>query len=708
MRIAIGADHRGFPYKEPLLRLLEGDGHRVTDLGTWTTEPVDYPDVARVVGLAVRDGAADLGVLICGSGAGVAIAANKIRGVRAALCHDLFTARQAREDDDANVLCLGASVVDRGQAEVLTRTFVSARFSHAERHERRLAKVLALEAAEAAAGVSPTASPPSEAVLALPAVQAALSRLERLEAGRRIWARDAGLWSDEDAVRAAIENRLAWLTAPTAMREHVVELTDFADSVRLEGIADVVLLGMGGSSLAPEVLALTFGAAPGGPALTVLDTTDPGAIREVRARLTLPRTLFVVASKSGTTTEMLALYRYFRAEMERAGVEAPGRHFVAITDASTPLERLAAAGGFRRTFLNDPGIGGRFSALSHFGLVPAALVGIDTRTLVERAASMAAACGASVPVRANPGLRLGAVLGGLARSGRDKVTLMLSEPLRSLGAWLEQLLTESTGKNGKGLIVVHGEPLGPPAAYGSDRVFIALRLGSDAAHEAGLAALEGAGHPVVRLTLSDRFDLGAEFFRWEFATAAAGVVLGLNPFDEPNVAQAKEATQSALATFRDTGQLPEWPVDSADDLGRALETARPGDYVALLAYVTPEPRTTAALQALRALVRDRTRLATTVGYGPRYLHSTGQIHKGGPPTPILVLMATSDREDLPIPGGPYGFGTLKMAQALGDLATLRAAHRRAFWIPLAPPPPEPITRLAAALDKRLGAAVGGH
>ena len=314
---------------------------------------------------------------------------------------------------------------------------------------------------------------------------------------------------------------------------------------------------------------------------------------------------------------------------------------------------------------------------------------------------MAERCGPGVPVADNPGLTLGAALGGLAQAGRDKVTLVLAEPLRSFGAWLEQLITESTGKQGKGLVVINGEPLAAPAAYGADRVFVAITIGEDAAIERGVGALGAAGHPVIRLSLDDRLDIGGEFLRWEITTAAVGMVLGLNPFDEPNVAQAKEATQAALATYRDTGQLPQWPPSGADDLAAVLADARAGEYVALLAYLTPTDATTAALQSMRTLVRDRTRLATTLGYGPRYLHSTGQLHKGGPPTPILVILTQKDGVDLPIPGEPYTFGTLKMAQALGDLATLRAAQRRALWLPLDGSAAQAIAGLAATLATRL-------
>jgi RpiB/LacA/LacB family sugar-phosphate isomerase len=711
MRIALGCDHAGFPYKAAMREALEADGHAVLDLGTTSAQPVDYPDYARSVGVAVRDGAAEAGILICGSGAGVSVAANKIRGVRAALCHDLFTARQSREDDDANVLCLGARVVAVEMAIALARQFLSASFSQEPRHRRRLEKVAELERTmggetpSAARGGSPRAA--RRNVLDLAPVSEALARLERLQAARRIWAEDPTLWSEDEAVRASIKNRLGWLTAASAMRRHVEDLRAFTREVRQDGITHVVLLGMGGSSLAAETLARTFGHppnAPGGasnaPDLTVLDTTDPGVIRGVVAQLKLPETLFLVSSKSGTTIEMLALYRFFRAELETR-VDHAGSHFVAMTDAGTPLARLAADTGFRRAFLNDPRIGGRYSALSFFGLVPAALIGIDMAMLLNRAEAMAAQCAASVPIRENPGLQLGGILGGLAHAGRDKLTLVLSEPIAGLGAWLEQLITESTGKQSRGIVVVNDEPRQAVDLYGSDRVFVSLALEGQGAPEDWLTAIEDAAHPVLRLSLADRFDLAAEFVRWEFATATAGAVLGVNPFDEPNVAQAKDATHAALATFKESGGLPEWPVDRVEDVARTLLQARPGDYIALLAYLTPAPETTASFQAMRALLTERTRLATTLGYGPRYLHSTGQLHKGGPPTPILLLFTGDDPDDAAIPGEPYGFSVLKSAQALGDLATLRAAQRRAFLLRVSGRPAEALNRITAALAKLL-------
>jgi RpiB/LacA/LacB family sugar-phosphate isomerase len=706
MRIALGCDHRGFPYKADMVRALREDGHEVVDLGTFSTDPADYPDYARLVGVAVRDGRAETGLLICGSGAGVSIAANKIRGVRAALCHDLFTARQSREDDDANVLCLGTGVVSLPEAIALARTFVTARFSHEERHARRLAKVLALEAADPPPLDDAWATPRPDGA-DHPLVREALERLQQLDAGARIWRKDARLWSESPAAEPSIVNRLGWLDMPTAMTSAVPELQAFAAEVRRE-IDEVVLLGMGGSSLAADVFARSFGPAPGHPTLSVLDTTDPDAIRAARARLVLARTLFLVSSKSGTTVETLALYRFFRGEVERAvSATDAGRHFVAITDAGSPLDRLATEHGFRRVFHAAPDLGGRYSALSCFGLLPGALLGVDVARLLERAQRMATACGPSRPVAENPALRLGAILAGWGHAGRDKVTLVLSPAIAALGAWIEQLVDESTGTDERGLVAIADEPLGPPAVYGNDRVFVAITLGTEASIEAALQPLEAAGHPVIRLGLADHSDLGAEFFRWEMAVAAACVVLGVNAFDEPDVARAKDATAAALATFVERGRLPEWPIDEAEDVARTLALARPGDWVAVLAYLTPDGATTAALADLRRRLRDATRLPTTTAFGPRYLHSTGQLHKGGPPTPILLLLTPDDAEDLPIPGERYGFATLRMAQALGDLSTLRAAHRRALWLALPAPTASAIEHLTRALQRTLSEGAHG-
>ena len=472
----------------------------------------------------------------------------------------------------------------------------------------------------------------------------------------RLWGRDHTLWADDPT---EIGDRLGWLTVGEDMTEQVEDLEAFAASAAADGIAHVVLLGMGGSSLAPEVLATSFerpSELHGRPELIVLDTTDPAEIAAVEARIDLARTLFVVASKSGTTLETLSHLAYF---WERVG---DGAHFVCITDPGTPLAATARARGFRRVFANPPEIGGRYSALSHFGLVPAALVGVDLAALLDSAVEMQHACHSCVPAADNPGAWLGAALGAAAQAGRDKCTLVLPEGVAAFGGWVEQLIAESTGKRGTGIVPVVGEPLDPPAVYGDDRLFVAL-----GDHE-GLEALQRAAHPVVTLPFAGPAQLGGEFFRWEFATAVAGHVLGIHPFDQPNVQQAKDATARILDGVAVDASTP--PLDEL------LASVGEGDYISLQAFL---PRTEAyatALQAARLRLRDRYRVATTVGFGPRFLHSTGQLHKGGAPNGVFIQITGEDRDDLAIPGAPYSFGQLKQAQALGDLDALRSLGRR--------------------------------
>ena len=477
---------------------------------------------------------------------------------------------------------------------------------------------------------------------------------------RRIWARDHTVWKPQPD---EIADRLGWLTVVDTMLEEAAELRRFAEKVAAEGYRTAVLLGMGGSSLAPEVLYRTFGTAPGALELTVLDSTDPASIQAVEERLDLQRTLFIVASKSGATIETLSHLAYF---WEKA---PEGRHFIAITDPGTPLQKLARERGFRRVFLNPADIGGRYSALSYFGLVPAALIGADVEELLDRAHEMLHACHSCLPLSDSPGAWLGAVIGEGALAGRDKLTLVLPETLSALGQWIEQLIAESTGKEGKGVLPVEGEPLGPPEVYGDDRLFVAI-----GEHD-GLAALERAGHPVVRLPYSDPLQLGGEFFRWQFATAVAGRVLGIQPFDQPNVQEAKDATARILA-----GSAPEEP--TTDGLPALLEQVRPGDYIAIQAYLPRNAEIDSRLQAVRRTLRDRFHVATTVGYGPRFLHSTGQLHKGGPNSGLFVQIVGEDPLDLAIPGQPYTFGALKRAQALGDLESLRALGRRVARVTL--------------------------
>jgi transaldolase / glucose-6-phosphate isomerase len=486
---------------------------------------------------------------------------------------------------------------------------------------------------------------------------------------KRIWARDPTVWKD-DPNTPEIRDRLGWLTVGEAMAQQAKALAAFAGEVRAE-FSRVVLCGMGGSSLAPEVVWRTFGAAPGHPALHVLDSTDPRAVRQA-GQGDLAKTLFIISSKSGTTQESDSFFRYF---WERTG--GRGSQFVAITDPGTPLEQLARERQFRRTFVNQPDIGGRYSALSFFGLVPAALIGVDVDTLLHRAHRMAEACAACVPALENPAARLGALLGEAALAGRDKVTFVLSPGIASFGLWAEQLIAESTGKEGKGILPVAGEPLGPPEVYGEDRVFVSMVLAgeTDTGVEARLAELEQAGHPVVHLKLDDRFDLGQEYFRWEFATAVAGAVLRINPFDQPNVAESKANTKAVLAK----GSTPSPPA-SAAEIEKFLAAVKPGDYLAIMAYLPPTPENDRQLAAIRLRFRDRLKVATTLGYGPRFLHSTGQLHKGGPPVGHFLQITERVVDELPIPGVPFGFGRLEAAQAEGDLVALRARGRPAIRV----------------------------
>jgi transaldolase/glucose-6-phosphate isomerase len=477
------------------------------------------------------------------------------------------------------------------------------------------------------------------------AVNARLHRIDEEQVVPRIWARDHTVWRDEPA---EIADRLGWLTAPHASRRLVTDLRGFAQEAAADGLTHVVLLGMGGSSLAPEVLRATLGVAPGMLDLRVLDTTHPDAIAAVERDVPLDRTLFVVSSKSGTTLETRSHMDFFLEQVGDAG------RFVAVTDPGTPLEADALARGFRRVVTAQPDVGGRYSALTAFGLVPAALTGADLEALLESAAGAAAECGGAVRTEANPGAVLGAILGVSALAGRDKLTLSLPVELAAVGAWVEQLVAESTGKGGAGIVPVDGEP--PGGAYGDDRLF--LSLGPPPGLE-----------PWARVEMAGPAELGGAFFVLEFATAVAGHVLAIHPFDQPDVQSAKDRTAEILAG----GEIPEEP---PGDLDALLATVRPGDYVAIQAFVAPSQASWRDLQSARARIRDRLRVATTLGYGPRYLHSTGQLHKGGPNTGVFVQVVDEPTEDRPVPGRPYTFGRLIAAQAVGDLAALRDRGRR--------------------------------
>ena len=509
---------------------------------------------------------------------------------------------------------------------------------------------------------------------------------------RRIWDRDPSVWRAEPASDAArsIASRLGWLDVGRSMRPELERVAALGRAVAAEGTEQVYLLGMGGSSLCAEVIRSVHGTAQGFPGLVVLDTTDETTLSTAAARMTPAKTLFLVASKSGGTVEVASMERYFWELVRGALGEAAGSRFVAITDPGTALETLARSRGYREIFINPPDIGGRFSALSLFGLVPAALIGMDPGALLSAGAIMAEGC--QQENHTNAGLELGAFIGAAALVGRDKLTLVLPDSIRELGLWIEQLVAESTGKGGKGALPVVDEPLGRTEDYGQDRAFIAIRTDRDAPDAAALAALEEAGHPVLRLTT--RVDgLGAEFFRWEFATAVAGAALGVNPFDEPNVAEAKAKTKTLLEAFAAQGRLPEDEPRAADAdvavhtvgfggpdpaslVSTAIRSLQPGDYVAFLSYLPPASSLAEAIAGARVAIRAKKRTATTMGVGPRYLHSTGQYHKGGPNAVLAFVLTGDDKTATEVPGAGYTFAVLKRAQALGDVQALEGHGRR--------------------------------
>ena len=484
---------------------------------------------------------------------------------------------------------------------------------------------------------------------------------------QRLWDRDPSVWGG-DADTPELADRLGWLSVGRSMVGEVEAVRDFAEKVRRE-IDRVVLLGMGGSSLAPEVLWRTFGRQDGYPALQMLDSTAPGAVQSVDDGGDLSRTLFIVASKSGTTVETMSFFQYF---WDRT--RGNGSQFVAITDPGMSLERLGRERGFKRVFLNPADIGGRYSALSLFGLVPAALLGIDAATLLERAEGMANLCAPGTPGIDNPGAALGVLMAEAALAGRDKLTFVMSPGVESFGLWAEQLIAESTGKAGKGIIPVACEPTSARPRYCDDRLFVGLSLQGDSSETFNhrLRDLDAAGYPLARIALSDPYDIGAEFFRWEFATAVSGAVLGVNPFDQPNVAESKKNTMQSLSGA-DNPAPSSGPRRSR--VVSFLDGVQPGDYVSVQAYMAPSEENDARLASLCAALHDRVEAAVTVGYGPRYLHSTGQLHKGGPATGHFIQVMDPVVDDVAIPHAEYSFGQLLAAQAQGDFEALTARER---------------------------------
>jgi transaldolase/glucose-6-phosphate isomerase len=518
---------------------------------------------------------------------------------------------------------------------------------------------------------------------AQPAADQAAQRVDKEKFVDRIWKKDATLWKNDDAHKKIIGNALGWLTVADELRRVASQLTAFADSVKSE-FDDVVVLGMGGSSLCSEVTRRLFGARDGYPRLNVLDSTVPEAVHMLETRLNLARTLFVVASKSGTTTEPAVFHRYFYNRVKSVKGDNAGQNFVAVTDPDTQLGRDAKADNFRWIFINQPDIGGRYSALSYFGMVPAAIAGVDVTTLLDRAVH--ATHVAQVPgVKKNPAAMLGTVIGALSMQGRDKLTLITPAPLDTLGLWIEQLIAESTGKEGKGVLPVAGEPLLNPADYGNDRLFVCVRMrGSDMTST--LKGLADAGHPVVDLVLDDALDIGEIFFTWEFATAVAGALIGIDAFDQPNVQESKDNTKRLLAEFETSGTMhtdqQQVKPDDAAAIGALLASVKPGDYVAMTEYVAETPERDTRIAAIRETIGRELHVATTTGYGPRFLHSTGQLHKGGPATGVFMQLTGGGHHDVPIPNEKFGFGVLVRAQAIGDLQSLASRKRRAISVDL--------------------------
>jgi transaldolase / glucose-6-phosphate isomerase len=529
-----------------------------------------------------------------------------------------------------------------------------------------------------------------------PAIAQRVQRATEENVARRVWRKDESLWGGPGVPE--IGDRLGWLTIADAVLEETEDLNALVREAKSEGFTDAVLLGMGGSSLAPEVFRRSFAQTGKGLKLHVLDSTDAGAVLSTERAVDLSKTLFIVSSKSGGTIETLSHFRYFHEKVGRKGEQ-----FIAITDPGSPLADLAKEEGFRRVFLNDPNIGGRYSALSYFGIVPAALMGVDVTGLLERSQVAEQACQSYDSSASNSGLWLGLAIGELALQGRDKATFAVAEPIGSFGLWVEQLIAESTGKEGKGILPVAGEPLGPPEVYGDDRVFIHLQQKD--APEAGfateIAALGKAGHPTLTLDVEGPEDLGRIMFFAEFATAVSGWVLGINPFDQPNVQEAKDAVKAVLDEYQNTGQLPSVENASDDALRALLGDAAPPNYVAIMGYVEPSEEFDRAIDKLRTTIRDARKTTTTFGYGPRFLHSTGQLHKGGAPTGRFLQLVHDGDEDIEIPRAGYTFGTLKNAQATGDLKTLRAHELPAERVRLVGDPAQAVDQLTARLKEIL-------
>jgi len=554
------------------------------------------------------------------------------------------------------------------------------------------------------------------------AVAASLEDWKKNNKVARLWQKDASLWTGTDE-----NNWLGWLTITEEQLAHVNELIQIAEDVKKARFKHALLLGMGGSSLCPEVLRMTFGKISGYPEMHVLDSTDPAQIQAIEAAVDLKNIICIVSSKSGSTLEPNIYKQYFFDRVKsKVGEKEAGNRFIAITDPGSKMQQVAEADKFRKIFMGVPSIGGRYSALSNFGMVPAAIMGLDVAKFLKNTEEMVQACGASVPADANPGVILGTILGVAAKLGRDKLTIVASPGIFDLGAWLEQLLAESTGKTGKGIIPVDRERLARPSAYGDDRLFVYLRLAAkpDRAQDAAVAALQKAGHALVRVTLPNIYNLGQEFFRWEIATAVAGSILGINAFNQPDVEASKIETRKLTSEYEMTGKLPpESPFFEekgvklfADEKNTAalkgeaklagvlrahLSRLGPSDYFAVLAYIPMNPANEKALQSIRHAVRDKKKVATVLGFGPRFLHSTGQAYKGGPNSGVFLQITCDDARDLPVPGQKYTFGVVKAAQARGDFAVLTERGRRALRVHLGKNLKSGLATLSKAVQKAI-------
>jgi transaldolase/glucose-6-phosphate isomerase len=553
------------------------------------------------------------------------------------------------------------------------------------------------------------------------AVAASLEDWKKNNRVARLWQKDASLWSGTDE-----GNWLGWLNITEDQLAHIDALKQIAKDVKKARFKHALLLGMGGSSLCPEVLRMTFGMIKGLPELHVLDSTDPAQIMAIEAKVDLKSTICIVSSKSGSTLEPNIYKQYFFERVKaKVGEKEAGNRFIAITDPGSKMQQVAEADKFRKIFMGVPSIGGRYSAISNFGMVPAAVMGLDVAKFLKNTEEMVQACGASAAADSNPGVILGTILGVAANQGRDKITIITSPGISDLGAWLEQLIAESTGKIGKGIIPVDREHLAKPAVYGNDRVFAYLRLATkpNKAQDVAVAALEKAGHPVVRISLRNIYNLGQEFFRWEIATAVAGSIIGINAFNQPDVEASKIETKKLTSQYETTGSLPpEVPFFEAsgiklfadeknvvvvhgpalaDVLKAHLSRLKAGDYFGVLGYITMNPAHEKALQAIRHAVRDKKKVATVLGFGPRFLHSTGQAYKGGPNSGVFLQITCDDAKDLQVPGQRYTFGIVKAAQARGDFAVLAEHGRRALRVHLGKNLKSGLATLTKAVQKAI-------